>query len=135
MRIAAVQLNASDDVNGNLSQVDDYIRLAAAEKCKAVFLPECFGLMQSSRAQLFELAEEDGAGPIQRFLALASARYGIWIFAGSLPFRTNKPDQVTNTALVFDENGNRVARYDKIHLFDVILSEDEKYLESSYVEV
>ncbi len=132
--MAVVQVNSGDDISQNLKQINEYLRLAVAKQSVAVFLPECFAFMQSSRDQLFQFAERDAGGQIQDFLSSASARYGIWIFAGSLPFRTSDPGRITNTMLVFNQDGNRVARYDKIHLFDVVLSVEEKYLESSYTQ-
>jgi nitrilase len=59
----------------------------------------------------------DGTGAIQDFLAGQARRLGLWIIGGTLPIRTADPDRVTNSSLVFDPAGQRVARYDKIHLF------------------
>ena len=134
MHIAAIQLNATDDIAANMCQVEEYIVSAVAQQARLVFLPECFAFMQNSRAQLRESAESDGQGQIQDFLSRVSNQYDVWIFAGSLPMKTEDPKRITNTMLVYDDSGARVARYDKIHLFDIVLSEDEKYLESAYTQ-
>ncbi len=134
MRIAVIQTNSSDEIDHNLEQTSVYIQSAADQGAKMVFLPECFALMQRHRSQLGQLAEEAGKGKIQSFLSVMAAQYGLWLFAGSVPLKTDTAERITNTLLVFDSQGHRVARYDKIHLFDVVLCEDEKYLESAYTQ-
>jgi len=134
MRIAIVQINSGDDIDRNLHKVEAYVCSAAEQGARMIFLPECFALMQSGRAQLRSAAEEEGSGKIQDFLSRISVQRNVWIFAGSLPLKTDAPSLVANSLLVYDDRGERVARYDKIHLFDVVLSAEEKYLESAYTK-
>jgi predicted amidohydrolase len=63
------------------------------------------------------LREQAGNGAIQNFLANLARRHGIWVFGGTLPLESGEPDRIFNSLLVFDPQGNQVARYDKIHLF------------------
>ncbi len=133
-RIVAIQTNSSDDIAGNLTVVENYIGQARQQGCELIVLPECFGFMQSNREQLLQCAEQDGRGRIQDFLAATAKRHNVWIIGGSLPLKSAHPNKVTNTTLTYDNNGNRVARYDKIFLFDVTLSSKERYCESDYTQ-
>ena len=133
-KIAAIQTNASDDIEQNLVDVRAQIDRAKEQGAELIVLPECFGLMQSSRQQLLQCAEQDGQGKIQDFLSAIAKRRNVWIIGGSVPLKSSHPTKVTNTLLAYDNNGNRVARYDKIFLFDVTLSGGECYCESDYTE-
>lgn len=133
-KIAAIQTNASDDIEQNLANAQQQIAFAKKQGAELIVLPECFGLMQSSRQQLLQCAEVDGAGTIQDFLSALSNSQNVWLIGGSVALKSNNPNKVTNTLLAYDNNGNRVARYDKIFLFDVTLSSDESYCESDYTE-
>jgi nitrilase len=85
-------------------------------------------------ADKLAVAEPEGRGPIQEAIAALAARLGLWIVAGTIPLATSGGARVAAACLVFDATGARVARYDKIHLFDVDLpSRDESYRESSTV--
>jgi nitrilase len=77
------------------------------------------------------LAEDDGAGPLQDFLAAEAARSGMWIIGGTVPLKSDDPKRPFAAALVYDGTGRRVGRYDKVHLFDVRVPESEEaYRES-----
>ena len=79
--------------------------------------------------------EADGKGVIQEFLAEQASRHGIWLVGGAIPLAGHEADKVNAACLVFDDKGERVARYDKIHLFDVTLPEiSENYTESETIE-
>ncbi|TLY61867.1 MAG: carbon-nitrogen hydrolase family protein, partial [Gammaproteobacteria bacterium] len=80
------------------------------------------------------VAESDGAGPIQNFLAETARRLRLWIVGGTLPLRAGGDGRVAAACLVYDADGKRAARYDKIHLFDVdIPGRAERYRESAHV--
>ena len=130
--IAAIQTSSGDDIHANLNTCAGLLSRAVDDGARVCVLPECFGFMQRSRAQLFEHAEEFGNGPIQDFLAHTAAELDAWIVAGSLPLQSPSADKVFNTLLVYNPNGEVVARYDKIFLFDVELSTSERYFESDY---
>jgi len=137
--IAAIQASSSDDIDSNLSQIEALIETAVGNGgqddqsvCKMIVLPECFGFMQSSITQLLSVSESEGDGKIQGFLSQISRKYNIWIIGGSIPLKSTDKNRVTNTQLVYDDQGNQVARYDKIFLFDVSLDNGESYRESDY---
>ncbi len=130
--IAAVQTTSGADIDANLEAAAGYVEHAAREGARLVALPECFALMPKNRRQLRACAEVHGDGKIQRFLAQLARGAGIWIVAGTLPLRSGDPSRVFNALLVYDDQGENVARYDKIHLFDSALSGGETYRESEY---
>ena len=130
--IAVIQMNSTDEVSVNLSSMGALMQEAVNQGAQLAVLPECFALMQRSRQQLYDSAEAFGAGPIQDGLSAVARRYGIWVVAGSLPLKSDHTERVYNSSLVFDHQGAPVARYDKIHLFDVSLATGEQYAESDY---
>jgi nitrilase len=77
--------------------------------------------------------EKDGDGPIQAFLAEQARRHRVWIVGGSVPLESGAPGKVRNACLVYDQEGRRVARYDKIHLFGFELG-NERYTEERTIE-
>lgn len=117
MRIAAVQMVSSTDPAHNLARALDLIAQAARQGAELVGLPENFAFMGRADHDKLPLAEAEGEGPLQQALAGAAREHGVWLLGGSLPLRTDDPQRVTNTSLVFDPQGRQRARYDKIHLF------------------
>jgi nitrilase len=77
--------------------------------------------------------EKDGAGPIQEFLSGTARRHGVWLVGGSVPLECADPGKVRNSCLVYDSDGRRVARYDKIHLFGLELGA-ERFDEAKTIE-
>ncbi|AXF19700.1 acyltransferase [Burkholderia pyrrocinia] len=117
-RVAALQMVSAPDVARNLAEARRLIAEAAGEGAQLVLLPEYFCFMGHRDTDKLALAEPYQDGPIQRFLADAARRHGIWVIGGTLPLKAPEPDRVLNTTLVFDPSGNEAARYDKIHLFN-----------------
>ena len=98
-------------------------------------LPENFALMGKTETDKVEAREADNNGPIQSFLAEQASRHGIWLVGGTIPMVASDENKVRATCLVFDDTGKQVARYDKIHLFDVeLVDSDEQYTESETIE-
>ncbi|MDR2452733.1 MAG: carbon-nitrogen hydrolase family protein [Candidatus Accumulibacter sp.] len=116
-RIAAIQMISTPRVAENLAAAGALIAEAAGRGADLIALPEYFSIMGRGDADKFATSERDGAGPIQEFLADAAGKHGVWLVGGSLPMTAGVPGKVLNTCLVFDPRGERVARYDKIHLF------------------
>ncbi len=123
---------STPDVKANLAQAQDLIQQAAADAAEFAVLPEYFPLISDDETDKLSVGEVFGSGPIQDFLAESASRHGIWLMAGSIPLRTNEARHVTGSCLLYDPEGKCVARYDKIHLFDVCVDqdEDESYMES-----
>jgi len=116
-RIAAVQTVSGPDVAENLRTAGALVAEAAAAGAKLVALPEYFPLITADETAKVALREADGCGPIQDFLRETAARHGVWLVGGTIPLVADAPGHVRNATLVYDSAGERVARYDKIHLF------------------
>lgn len=134
-RVAAVQMASGPNVGANLGEADKLAGRAAAQGAKLVVLPENFALMGMSEYDKVKAREAEGRGPIQEFMSQTAARHGIWLVGGTLPLESANPQKVRAACLVYDPAGNQVARYDKMHLFDVTVeSSGEVYAESSTIE-
>ena len=129
MRVAAVQMVSGTRVASNLLAAAGLIEQAAQGGAGLVVLPEYFCLMGQKDRDKVAVRETEGSGPIQDFLSAQARRHGIWLVGGTLPLAAPDPDHVFNSTLVFDPQGRRVARYDKIHLFSFRQGE-ESYDES-----
>ncbi len=134
-RVAAIQMASGPNVSANLLEAARLIEQAAAEGAALVVLPENFALMGMTDNDKVPLREADGSGPMQDFLAQQAARHGVWLVGGTVPLVAQTADKVRAACLVYNNHGKRVARYDKIHLFDVSLEETrEQYTESLTIE-
>ncbi len=132
--LAAVQMVSGADVGANLASAERLIGAAAGRGARLVVLPENFALMGAREEDKLAHAEPDGDGPLQRFLAESAARHGVWLVGGTLPMTTDDPGRVRAACLLHDDRGRRVARYDKIHLFDVeVAATGEAYAESETI--
>jgi nitrilase len=132
--VAAVQLTSTPDVASNLASIGSLIERSADSGARLVVLPENVALMGRKETDKLEAAESDGSGPIQDFLAEAAAKNRIWLVGGTIPIRTPS-GKVYAASPVYDDSGRRVARYDKIHLFDVdVPGSREQYRESNTIE-
>ncbi len=132
--IAAIQLASGPSVEANLLEVERLLRQAAERGARLVVLPESFAFMGRRDEEQFDIAEEDGSGPLQQFLADMARRHGLWLVGGTLPLRSAQSERLRAACLIFNDRGERVGRYDKIHLFDAHLSGDEVYQESRVFE-
>jgi nitrilase len=134
MKVAAIQMTSGPDVTANLEQAWVLLEDAAARGAQLAVLPENFSFMGLEDADKRRVAETDGAGPIQSFLADTARRLRVWIVGGTMPLRAGADGRVAAASLVYDSEGKRAARYDKIHLFDVdIPGHAESYRESAHV--
>ncbi|GHT87137.1 apolipoprotein acyltransferase [Betaproteobacteria bacterium] len=133
IKIAAIQTVSGPDVVANLEAAGKLIAEAASAGAKFVGLPEFFVLISGDEAAKVRAREEEGSGPIQDFLAAMAKKHGVWIVGGTVPLVADVPDKVRNTTLVFNAQGERVARYDKIHLFGFSKG-DEFYDEGRSIE-
>ena len=133
--IAAVQMNSGDRIESNLKSVADLVQEARSLGASVVVLPECFALMPKDSHQRISASEAlDGSGEVEQFLSNLAKETDIWIVSGGMLGQASQAGLVRNSCLVHDNSGSRVARYDKIHLFDIVLKNDERYCESEYTE-
>ncbi len=135
-KIALIQMRSGAKIAANLQDAAAYIAQAAALGARLIVLPENFALM-ASETQRRDIAERPGAGPLQDFLSEQARNNGVWLVAGTIPLLGNDHESADRppaaSCLVIDAGGHQVARYDKIHLFDVgIPGRAEAYHESAH---
>ncbi|GGI18251.1 MAG: carbon-nitrogen hydrolase family protein [Oxalicibacterium faecigallinarum] len=128
MRVAAIQMVSTPVVEENIATVTRLVAEAAHQGAKLVLLPEYWAAMGLQETDKIALAEQDGKGQIQDFMSRIARDYKVWLIGGTLPLAATA-DKVLNTMMVYDADGNRVSRYDKIHLFSFTKGE-ESYDES-----
>ncbi len=132
-KVAAIQMASGPNVEGNLNEARRHIAKAVEQGAKLVVLPEFFAIMGMEAQDTVKAREQAGQGNIQQFLSETARKHKIWLVGGSIPLAGDSPDKVRNSCLVFDETGAQVARYDKIHLFNLTLG-NEAYNEAQTIE-
>jgi deaminated glutathione amidase len=133
MKVAAIQMVSATSVAANLDSARSLIEEAARSGAELAVLPEYFCLMGRQDGDKLAVREADGSGPVQDFLAQAARDCGLWLVGGTLPLVGADDQHVRNTCLVFSPSGERVARYDKVHLFKFDNGK-ERYDESRLIE-
>ena len=133
--IAAIQMVSGPGVAENLAAAADLLAQAAAQGARLAVLPENFALMGQQETDKLAVREAEGQGPIQDFLAEQAARHRLWLVGGTIPLQAAGDDRRVRAAcLLFDDRGQPVARYDKVHLFDVrVVGSAEQYAESATI--
>jgi nitrilase len=138
MKVAAIQMTSGHEIEANLEAAERHLSAAAAQGALLAALPENFAFMGRNSGDKRAIAEPDGAGRIQNFLADTARRLNIWIVGGTVPLRQSSEGQsddgrVAAACLVYKSDGQRAARYDKIHLFDVdVPGSTESHRESAH---
>jgi len=132
-KVAAIQMASGPNVAANLDEAERLIEMAVEQGAKLVALPEFFPVMGMKETDKVAVCEAEGQGPIQRFLAKQAKNHKIWLVGGSVPLESSVPNKVRNSCLVYDDKGKVVARYDKIHLFNLDLG-NEHYHEDATIE-
>ncbi len=133
--VAAIQMASGPNTGANLIEVERLISSAVEKGAELIVLPENFAIMGLTEEDKVGLREQEGDGPIQTFLSQQAKDNGVWIVGGTLPLASTDDNKVRAACLLFNADGQQVARYDKIHLFDVLLEESkESYIESETIE-
>lgn len=133
--VAAIQMASGPNVKANLEEAEKLINTAVQQEAKLVVLPENFAIMGMSEVDKVTIAEAYGEGPIQQFISQQAIKHGIWIVGGTVPIDSGVTGKVYSACLLYNDRGEVVARYDKIHLFDVVLADNEEsYNESKTIE-
>lgn len=132
-KVAAVQMASGPNVPANLGEARRLIEKAVDQGARLVVLPEYFPIMGLKDTDKLAVREQPGSGMIQFFLSKVARELKIWLVGGSIPLVADEPDKMRNACLVYDDNGEQVARYDKIHLFNLELG-NEHYDEGRTIE-
>jgi len=131
MRAALVQMNASDQPAENLAAAVRYLDEAAGQGAELVLTPEVTNCVSTSRSHQKAVLSTEAHDPVLVGLQEAAAHHGVWLLIGSLALKTEDADErFANRSFLVGPYGGIAARYDKIHMFDVAISEAETYRES-----
>ncbi len=133
-KVAAIQMASGPNVKANLAEAEKLIKIAVQQEAELVVLPENFAIMGTAETDKLKVAEEFGSGLLQDYLKEQAIKHKIWLVGGTIPILSNEPGKVFATCLLFNPQGEMVARYDKIHLFDVTIeASNESYTESKTI--
>ena len=129
--VAVLQMNSGSDKDANIEQALDLIDRAAARGARLAVLPEVWTYLGPDEGN--RPTAESIPGPVSQLLADRARRHGMYVHGGS--YLETRPDDpgLYNTSLVFNPDGDIIASYSKIHMFDVVLDGDAKYMESATV--
>lgn len=133
LKIALLQLNSGDDPYANLAATVPMIREAVSAGAKFVLTPEVTNLLSPDRKRQAAILKPEAEDPTLSALRAEASAAGIWLLIGSLALKGDDPDdgRFVNRSFLIDPEGGIAARYDKLHMFDVTISETEQYRESS----
>ncbi|WP_387467181.1 deaminated glutathione amidase [Photorhabdus sp. RM323S] len=131
VNVALLQLCSGENIKHNLAQIEQQIK-PLPDTIKLVMTPEN-ALLFANAASYRHHAEQQGKGPLQQAVSEIARRYGVWLLIGSMPLISREnPERITSSSLLFDDQGEIRARYDKIHMFDVNIDDEHgSYNESS----
>lgn len=133
LKVGLLQLNVGDDPYANLAATVPMIREAAAKGAGFVLTPEVTNVLSPSRKRQAEVLKPEAEDPTLSALRVEAKSAGIWLMIGSLALKGDDPqdDRFVNRSFLIDPDGGIAARYDKLHMFDVSISETEQYRESA----
>ena len=133
MKISLIQMNSQPSRSHNLAQAERLMVEAMLDSPDLIVLPEHFdwtgGTPEDKRGAADWVPGGEAYGMIQRF----AAKHRVWVHAGSLLERIAGSERIHNTTIVFDDRGEEVGLYRKIHLFDIVAPDGKEYLESATV--
>jgi predicted amidohydrolase len=132
LKLALIQMNSVDDKATNLAQAEKLIvRAIEDERPDWISLPEVFSFMGGTREQKGAAAEAFPEGEAYTLMRDLARRHGVFIHAGSMLERIPGEDRLGNTTVAFNRMGEEIARYRKIHMFDVTTPDGQEYRESA----
>lgn len=142
--VAAIQMASAPQLDANLLEAGRLIQLAKDQGAELIVLPENFPMMGMEETDKVKIRERfndiptqaflrANEGPIQAFLRDQAKKHKVWIVGGTVPLECDDPNKILAACLLYNADGEVVARYDKIHLFDVELEGEESYKESETI--
>ena len=133
IKVSCVQMNSGVDIDENLKVAADFIKEAAAKGAKLIATPENTCAVRAPSLEKVKSSYYQQDHPGLPFFSELASKLGVWILVGSIAVRVSE-DKLINRSFLFSDKGDIAAQYDKIHLFDVVLSENETYRESDYIK-
>jgi nitrilase len=132
MKVSLIQMNSVSDKAANIAAATMLVERAVAEdKPDWICLPECFDFLGGDRNAKFSAAERFPGGAAYAAMQALAAKHRVYIHAGSIVEKPETGERLHNTTVVFDRNGKEIARYRKIHMFDITAPDGTKYHESA----
>jgi deaminated glutathione amidase len=128
-KVGLVQMRSGVDPSVNLATTLAAIEEAARAGAAYVLTPEMTNIMEAKRERLFAAIADEDADPMLAAMREAARKHSIYVHIGSLAVKAS-PDMAANRSFLIDRRGDVIARYDKIHMFDVDLANGESYRES-----
>ena len=128
-RIAVLQMTAGIDPDANAAAIERAVAEAKAGGASMLFTPEMSGMLDRDRTRAAQSISSEADDPVLNRVREAAGREGLWVALGSLAL-DNRDSSWANRSLVIDAQGDIVARYDKMHMFDVDLDSGESWRES-----
>ena len=130
-KIACIQLASGPNVEANLIEISKYIAKSKELGANILVLPENFAMIAEKDSMYLDIKEKLGDGRIQNFISNEAKKNDIWIVAGTIPIQSSSDSKVFSTCIVYNNQGEMISSYKKIHLFDVnIIESNEVYKES-----
>lgn len=131
MKVALVQMTSGDDPDANLASCEAFVRDAVANGAEFVLTPEVCNCIAPNKGALSKLLHYESDDPFLARMKSLAAELAVWLLIGSIAVKSEIHEgKFANRSILIDRNGKVVARYDKIHMFDVDISETESYRES-----
>lgn len=133
---ACIQLNVGPDPDANIAQGSALIRQAASLGAKLIATPENTCLMVKDKAVKRSKSFTEDKHPALAAYKVLASELGVYLLIGSISSLVTEEgaEKMVNCSYLIGPDGKVIAHYDKIHLFDVVLSESESYKESSYIQ-
>jgi predicted amidohydrolase len=132
MKISLIQMNSISDKPANIAAAAALVeRAVAEERPDWICLPECFDFLGGDHKTKFAAAEAFPGGPAYAAIQALATKHSIYIHAGSILEKPETGERIHNTTVVFDRTGAEIARYRKIHMFDIAAPDGAKYHESA----
>ncbi|MDO5648741.1 carbon-nitrogen hydrolase family protein [Paracoccus sp. (in: a-proteobacteria)] len=132
LSVALIQLTVGDDPMANLRDTVPLIRQAAAQGAQFILTPEATNILSPDRDWQARVLHPESSDPTLSALRAEAQAARIWLLIGSLALKTDDPDgRFANRSFLIDPNGQIAARYDKLHMFDVQISDTEQFRESA----
>ena len=133
-KVAAIQMASGPNVKANLAEAEKLVKIAVQQEAELVVLPENFAIMGTTENDKVKIAEDFGGGLLQDYLRDLAIKYNIWLVGGTIPLSSAEAGKISAACLLLNPQGEVVARYDKIHLFDVTIeASNESYTESETI--
>ncbi|MFA6118716.1 MAG: carbon-nitrogen hydrolase family protein [Parachlamydiales bacterium] len=131
--VAAIQMNSGDSVKVNLARVAQLVQDSAKKGAQLIVLPENAAFFGKNEKDKFLVSEKYQNGPIQDFMSKLAKNHNVWLIGGTIPIIDEENGKTFSSSIVWNEKGEIVSRYDKMHLFDVFVDENEQYQESEAI--